>query len=135
MISTRSINDVAAKPQVAADLHVSVTAAVNTALTATLPAPPSGMSQYITSVELVKLYNVVGVAAGAGVIVTSTNLPGSKAWTTEQVAGVAGSVVRVINYVPVAPLKAAAVATATTFVAPAQLETIWRWNVSYYNAA
>ena len=119
----------------AATLHVTATAAVNTAVTASLPAPTAGLFHYITSVQLVKVYNALGVAAGGGVVVTSTNLPGSPAWLTEQAAGAVGTAVRVIDYQPTTPLKAAAAAVATTFVAPAQLQTIWRWNVSYFTAA
>lgn len=114
-------------------LMVTATAAVNTGATATLPAAGVGMFHYITKIELVKLYSVIGVAAGAGVIITSTNLPGGPAWTTEQLASVAGTVVKVIDYEFTAnPLKSLVANTATTFVAGAQLQTIWRWNVSYY---
>ena len=119
----------------ASTLHVTATAAVNTAITASLPAPAAGLFHYITSVQLVKVYNALGVAAGAGVVITSSNLPGSPAWLTEQAAGAVGTAVTVINYQPTTPLKAALAATATTFVAPAQLQTIWRWNVSYFTAA
>ena len=119
----------------AATLHITVTAAVNVGATATLPAPAAGLFHYITSVQLTKLYNVVGVAAGAGVIITSTNLPGTPAWTTEQLALAAGAVTQVINYQPTTPLKCSVAATATTFVAPLQLQTIWRWNISYFTAA
>lgn len=119
----------------ASALHVTATAAVNTAITATLPAPGAGLFHYIISVELVKLYSVVGVAAGAGVLITSTNLPGSPVWTTEQAAGAVGTAPKVISYVPTTPLKSSAANTATTFVAPAQLQTIWRWNISYFTAA
>lgn len=118
----------------AATLHVTGTAAVNTALTITLPAAGAGLFHYITSIEWVKLYSVVGVAAGAGVIITSTNLPGGPAWTTEQLAGPAGTVVRVIDYRPATPLKCLVANTATTIVAPQQLQTIWRGNVSYFTA-
>lgn len=118
-----------------ARLHVTATAAVNTGATATLPAAGFGLFHYITKVELVKLYNVVGVAAGAGVIVTTTNLPGTPAFTTEQLALAAGSVIKVIDWNPYAPLKSSVSNIATTFVAPAQLQTIWRWNISYYVGA
>jgi hypothetical protein len=112
-------------------LHVTGTAAVNTAVTVTLPAV-AGKFHAITSIQLVKLYAVVGVAAGAGVIVTSTNLPGNPSWTTEQIAAAAGNAPVVIRAdYAAAPLRALAAGTATTLVAPAQLQTIWRWNVSY----
>ena len=119
----------------AATLHVSPTALVNVGATCTLPPPAAGLFHYITSVQLVKLYAVLGVASGAGVIITSTNLPGNPAWTTEQAAGLAGTAPTVINYAPTTPLKVSLAATATTFVAPAQLQTIWRWNISYFTAA
>jgi hypothetical protein len=115
-----------------ANLAVTATAAVNTASTATLPAAGAGLFHYIVKVELVKLYNVVGVAAGAGVIVTTTNLPGNTAWTTEQLASAAGTVARVIDWDLAIPLKCSVANTNTTFVAPLQLQTIWRWNVVYY---
>ncbi len=119
----------------ASTLMVTATAAVNTAVTATLPAPAAGLFIYITSIQVMKLYSVLGVASGAGVIITSTNLPGTPAWTTQQAAGAVGTVVDVVDFVPDAPLRSAAAATAVTIVAPAQLQTIWRINVSYYTAA
>jgi len=116
----------------AATLHVSQTAAVNTAVTATLPAPTAGLFHYITAIQLVKVYSVLGVAAGAGVVVSSTNLPGTAAWTTEQAAGAIGTAPTVINYQPATPLRVAVAATNTTLTAPAQLQTIWRFNISYF---
>lgn len=118
----------------AATLGVTATAAVNTGSTLTLPAAGAGLFHYIVSLELVKLYSIVGVAAGAGVIITSTNMPGTPAWTTEQLASVAGTTARVIKEEPTTPLKSSVANTATTFVAPAQLQTIWRWNVRYFTA-
>jgi hypothetical protein len=115
---------------------VTATAAVNTSATATLAAPGAGLFHYITSVQLTKLYSVVGVAAGAGVIITSTNLVGNPSWTTEQIASAAGTATRVIEHDWSGnPLKSSVANTATTFVAGAQLQTIWRWNVTYYVGA
>jgi hypothetical protein len=115
-----------------ANLLVTATAAVNTAATATLPAAGAGLFHYIVRIDLVKLYSVIGVAAGAGVIVTSTNMPGTLAWTTEQLASAAGTATRVIGWESAVPLRSLVANTNTTFVAPAQLQTIWRWNVVYY---
>jgi hypothetical protein len=113
------------------------TAAVNTGATATLPAAGAGLFHYITRIELIKLYNVIGVAAGAGVIITSTNLASTNpSWTTEQNLSAAGTVARVIDLSFCGnPLKSLVANTATTFVAGAQLQTIWRWNVMYYVGA
>ena len=133
--SSRADYAIYAKP-FPSQLHVTAVAAVNTALTATLPAPGIGLYHYITRFELRKQYSVVGVAAGAGVIITSTNLPGNPAWNTEQNATAAGANVPVINENYAGnPLKSLVANTATTFVAPAQLQTIWRWNVSYFVGA
>ena len=118
----------------ASTLWITATAAVNTAATASLPAAGAGLFHYITRVELIKLYAVVGVAAGTGVIITTTNLPGNPAFTTEQSAGVAGMAPVVINWTPATPFKSSVANTITTFAAPVQLQTIWRWNVSYFTA-
>lgn len=91
------------------------------------------MFHYILSIKVTKLYSVVGVANGAGNIITSTNLSGSPAWTTEQLASVAGTAVQVVSEVAAGlPMKSAAANTATTIVCPAQLQTIWRVQVCYY---
>lgn len=120
----------AAKP---ATLVLSRTAAVNTALTVTLPAAGAGLFHYIVALQVTKLYSVIGVAAGAGVIVTTTNLPDSLAFTTEQLALAAGNAVRVVDLNFTGnPLKCSVVNTATTVVCPQQLQTIWRINVMYY---
>ena len=116
-------------------LHVTGTAAVNTALTITLPAAGAGLFHYITSIQWFKKYSVIGVAAGAGILITSTNLPGNPVWDTEQLASAAGTVIRVIDYQAHGPLRSAVANTATTIVAPLQLQTIWRGNVSYFTGA
>ena len=117
-----------------APLIVTATAAVNTASTATIPLG-AGNFHYIVLVELVKLYSVVGVAAAGGVIITSTNLPGTPAWTTEQAVIAAGNAPKVIQWQPGIPIKSLAAGVNTTFVAPQQLQTIWRWNIVYYVGA
>ena len=115
---------------------VTATAAVNTGSTATLAAPGAGLFHYITRIQLIKFYSVVGAPAAAPFVVTSTNLTGNPAWSTVLDAAAAGSAVRVIDEnFPGNPLKSAVANTATTFVAAAQLQTIWRWNVYYYVGA
>lgn len=111
-------------------LSVSVTAAVNVALTATLPAAGAGLFHYIVSIELVKFYSVVGIA-GAPVLITTTNFP-TTTWTTEQAVKIAGTAEKVVRHEFTTPVKSSAANVATTFVSPAQLQTIWRWNIKYY---
>lgn len=119
--------------EVAANLCVTGTAAVNTGVTVTLPAVASQF-HYISMIQIIKLYSVVGVASGAGVVITTTNLPGNPAFTTEQLASVAGTAAAVVNLFPSKSIKSSAVNTATTIVCPAQLQTIWRINVWYVAA-
>ena len=126
---------IAQAEQRAATLHITATALVNVAVTASLPAAGVGLFHYITSIQVVKVYNALGVAAGAGVVLTSTNLPGNPAWNTEQAAGAVGTAVTVLTYQPSTPLRVAAANTITTIAAPAQLQTIWRVNISYFVAA
>lgn len=130
-----SQSNVYARP-IPSTIGLTATGAVNAAVTATLAAGGAGLFHYITLIELRKLYNVIGVAAGAGVIITSTNLVGTPAWTTEQEAKAAGTVEEVIKWFAHGnPIKSTNPNIATTFVAPAQLETIWRWNIQYYLGA
>lgn len=117
--------------EIAENLLVTGTAVVNTGVTVTLPAV-ANQFHYITKIEIVKLYSVIGVAAGAGVIITTTNLPGNPSFTTEQLASPAGSAPRVIDWnLAGSGLKSSVVNTNTTIVCPAQLQTIWRVNVIY----
>ncbi len=116
----------------AATLWVTATGAANAAVTATLPAPGVGLFHYITSIRVSKLYAVVGVANAAGVVITSSNLPGNPAWTTEQAAGALGTCPKVVDEVCGLPIKSLAANVATTINCPAQTQTVWRVNVTYY---
>lgn len=117
------------------DNVVTATGAVNTAVTATLPAPGPGLFHYITAIEIVKFYSVVGVAAAAPIDVTTTNLPGSLAISFEQAASAAGSAVVRQHSFDKKPLKSSVENVATTIVCPAQLQSIWRVTVYYTTAA
>lgn len=111
-------------------LGVTATAAVNTGVTLTLPAV-AGLSHYITSISIYRMYSVVGIAAAAPNIVTTTNMPGSLAYNFGQAIIAAGSMEQFV-LTPTLPIRSTVVGTATTFVCPAQLQTIWRVNASYY---
>lgn len=115
-------------------LAVTGTAAVNTGVTVTLTSGGAGLFHYITGIEIIKFYSVLGVAAAAPVVVTTTNLPGSLAFTTDQSAATQGTQTRLWYDFAANPLKSSVAATNTTIVAPVQLQTIWRINVFYYVA-
>ena len=114
-----------------ATLHVTATAAANTAATATLPAAGVGMFHYITSISIVR--NATAALAGTATIIhTTTNLPGSPAWSVGN-AMVAGGTQVDVDWQPGLPLKSSVANTATTVIAAAAgLAVLGRVNVSYY---
>jgi hypothetical protein len=115
------------------NLHVTATAATNTAATATLPAV-AGLFHYITHINIVR--NATAALAGTATLIhTSTNLPGTPAWSVGN-AMVAGGTQEDVNYTPTTPLKSSVAGTATTVVAAAAgLAVLGRVNVSYYLGA
>ena len=114
----------------ASDLAVSVTAAASTALTATLPAPPAGQFHYVTGITLQRYAAAALTGAAAPVVVTTTNLPGTLAWTFDTAAAIGTSQVQAFTFA--SPIKSSAAATATTFVAPLFTGAIWRITITYY---
>lgn len=114
---------------VAAPLAVTATAAVNTGVTLTLPAPAAGLFHIITRIEITRFFATAGLAGATPTVVTTTNLPGSMAWSFPT-AGALGSSVQVIA-APGQPLKSSTAATATTIVCPASTDTIWRVSAIY----
>jgi len=114
-----------------ATLHVTATAAANTAATATLPAAGVGLFHYITSIQIAR--NATAALAGTATIIhTSTNLPGTPAWSVGNAMAAGGTQTDVV-YEPTTPLKSLVANTATTVVAAAGgLAVLGRVNVSYY---
>lgn len=122
-----------AKP-VPATLHVTATAAANTAATATLPAAGVGLFHYITSISIVR--NATAALAGTATLIhTTTNLPGSPAWSVGNAMNAGGTQLDV-DYQPCQPLRSSVANTATTIVAAAGGAAVLnRVNVSYYVGA
>jgi hypothetical protein len=112
-------------------LHVTATAAANAAATATLPAAGAGMFHYITSIQMYR--NATAALAGTATLIhTSTNLPGSPAWSVGN-AMAAGGTQLDLAYEPGIPFKSLVANTATTLVmAAGGAAVINRVNVSYY---
>jgi hypothetical protein len=114
--------------------HVTVTAAANTAATITLPAAGVGLFHYLTYLEC-KRNATAALAGTATLIVTSTNLPGSPAWSNGN-AMIAGGTVTDVFINGGSPLKSLLANTATTIVMPAAgLAVLNRGNCSYYVGA
>ena len=125
-----STNQVTIQPST---LAVTATAAANTAATLTLPAV-AGQFHYITGIEIMRTATAA-LAGTATLVVTTTNLPGSLAWSFGN-AMVAGGTQRDTTLAFDNPLKSSVVNTATTIVMPAPgAAVLWRANIYYYTAA
>jgi len=115
-------------------LHVTATATANASATATLPAAGAGLFHYITNIHLCR--NATAALAGTATLIhTTTNLPGSPAWSVGN-AMIAGGTQIDLDYSPTTPLKSSVANTATTVVMPAAGAAVLnRVNVSYYIGA
>lgn len=115
-------------------LHVTGTAAANTGVTLTLPAAGAGLFHYITNINITR--NATAALAGtATLVITTTNLPGSPAWSVGNAMNAGGTQID-LDYSPTTPLKSSAANTPTTIVAPVPgLAVLWRLNCTYYVGA
>lgn len=111
-----------------ASLNVTATAAVNTAVTLTLPAAPS-FFHYINRIQIKRFFVTAGLAGVTPTLVTTTNIPGTPAFSFGTAGAIGTTLEEVIE--PGLPIKSTAFGTATTIVCPASTDTIWRVNVSY----
>lgn len=114
-----------------ATLHVTATAAANAAATATLPAAGAGLFHYITSIQIYR--NATAALAGTATIIhTSTNLPGTPAWSVGNAMAAGGTQADLV-YEPASPMKSLVANTNTTIVAAAAgAAVLGRVNVSYF---
>lgn len=114
-------------------LHVTNTAAVNVAVTATLPAPGAGLFHYITRIHVKKYFATAGLAAATPQLVTTTNLPGARVLSMGTAGAIGSTAEETIANAQ--PIKSTAANTATTIVCPAATDAIWRVSVDYYVGA
>ena len=114
------------------DQTISTTAAVTTALTATLPAGGPGLFHYITGITLQRYAGAALTGAVAPVVVTSTNLPGALAWSFDTAAAIGTSQIQAFTYANA--LRSSVANTPTTIAAPAVTNGLWRFNITYYTA-
>lgn len=111
-------------------LHATVTASGGIGATLTLPAV-SGLFHYITNIKIEKFAAATLTAGTVPVLVTTTNMPGSRVYSIEASAQVQGSMVKEREDATT-PIKSSAAGTATTFVAPSTPNVVWRISVDYY---
>lgn len=103
------------------------------ATTLTLPTPGAGLRQYITYLSINRFATALLTAAATPVTVTTTNLPGSLAFSFAADAAAQGTLDRWREDFAY-PLASSAQNTATTVVCPATTGVIWRVTAGYYIA-
>ncbi len=113
-------------------LAVTATGAAGAAVTLTIPAA-TGLFHYLTLLEIVRYATAAITGTATPVVVTTTNLPCTPAFTFATAAAVGTADVR--SYVSGTPLRSAAAGTATTIVCPAIASVIWRVNAVYFTQA
>jgi len=112
------------------NLHITAVASAATA-TATLPAAGAGMFHYITNINIARA-TTAAVVGSALLTHTSTNLPGTPAWTAGNAIAIGQSIID-LDYTPTTPLKSLVANTNTTIVAANSGAGVsGRVNVSYY---
>lgn len=107
--------------------------AAGAATTLTIASPGAGLRHYITYLRIVRYAAAVLTASATPVTITTTNLPGTLAFTMPADAATLGSV---FSYQEdfAYPVVSNAQATATTIVCPATTGVIWRVTAGYYVA-
>lgn len=111
------------------------TGAAGAAVTLTLTAPGAGLRHYLTYLSMTRVNGTAAAltASATPVVCTTTNLPGSLAFTRAADALAAGADDKWREDFAY-PLMASAQNTATTIVCPATTGVIWRVTAGYYVA-
>lgn len=113
---------------------LTITGAAGAAATLTIPAPTTGLFNYITVIQIYKFATALLTASATPVLITTTNISGTPAFTTDADAQAQGVSKLSIGLLFTNPLKSTTAATATTIVCPATTSVIWRINVGVYVA-
>jgi hypothetical protein len=115
------------------DQSVTNTAAAAVGVTLTLPAPGAGMFHYIGRIIVQRHATAALTANTAPILVTTTNLPGSRVLSFAADAAAQGVVATEIIE-PATPIRSSAANTATTLVCPGTVGVIWRATADYFVA-
>ncbi len=133
MRGSQGDNFVYAKP-IPAIASVTVTAAAGVAATLTIPSGGNGLFHYITRILVQRFATTLLTAGATPVLVTTTNMPGSRVLSIPADSAAQGSIYSEIIE-PCQPIKSVAAATNTTIVAPLTTGVIWRITADYYVGA
>lgn len=119
-------------PVPVATLAVTALSGANASVTATLPLV-TGQFHYITAITITRTCTAA-LTGSAALAITTTNMPGSLAFTAGNACAV-GSTNNDVNLMLASPIKSSVVGTATTVVCPAAgAAVVCRINVIYYAA-
>lgn len=109
------------------------TGASGAAVTLSLASPGPGLRHYLTQIEVTRSAAAALTAGASPAVVTTTNLPGSLAFTIGADAAAQGTdrtILRDYGF----PLVASVQNAATTIVCPATTGVIWRATAGFYVA-
>jgi hypothetical protein len=132
MASNADFDDGARYGSVTPSIGTAVGAA-GAAVTLTLAAPGVGLRHYLTYLSINRFATALLTAAAAPVTVTTTNLPGSLAFSFPAEAAAQGTIDRWREDFAF-PIVSAAQNTATTIVGPATTNVIWRITAGFFVA-
>jgi len=107
--------------------------AAGAAVTLTLASPGAGLRHYLTYLSVNRFATAALTAAATPVTITTTNLPGSLAFSFPAEAALQGTIDRWREDFAF-PIAASAQNTATTIVCPATTGVIWRATAGFYVA-
>lgn len=110
------------------------TGTAGSAVTLTITAGGVGLHHYITYLRIDRFAAALLTAAATPVVVTTTNITGSLAFTFPADAAAQGTVYTQ-DLLPSNPLKVTTANTNTTIVCPATTNVIWRVTALHYVAA
>jgi hypothetical protein len=114
-------------------LLATTTGASGAATTLTIASPGAGLRHYLTYLSIVRSATALLTASATPTVVTTTNLPGSLAFTFGADAAAQG-VDKIIREDFAYPLASSAQSASTTIVCPATTGVIWRVTAGYYVA-
>jgi hypothetical protein len=116
-----------------ATLAVTATGASGAAVTLTIPSAGAGLFHYITRLSISLFNTAATTGAAAPVVVTTSNLPGSRAFSLAYpTRAAAGELLDRILLGSTNPIKSTAAATPTTIICPIVTVGLWRVTADYY---
>lgn len=119
--------------QLPSNMHGTATGVVGATCLLTLPLA-FGLFHYITAIKIEKFAAAALTAGATPVLITTTNLAGSRVYSVDNSAQVAGTFIKEREDFS-NPLKSVTAGTATNITAPATPNVIWRISVDYYLGA